>query len=98
MKKINTLKAAKEKDEMIKKIEELKHFVLLEEKRITNKNTQSIIKQEKTKTQRIIFFAEQKSALKNALKLHDKRSDIINALINKDIYSGDVEKYVYLKV
>ena len=37
--KISTDKAVKEEDEMIKKIGELKEFILLEEKDITNKNT-----------------------------------------------------------
>ena len=46
----NTLKATKEQNKMMKKIEELKDFILLEEKGITNKNTQSIIKKARTKT------------------------------------------------
>ena len=41
------------------------------------------------------FFEEQKCVLRNALKLYDKRSDIINAFIYEDIYSGDVERDVH---
>ena len=37
---ISTLTAAKEKHEMVNKIEELKDSILLEEKGIVNKNTQ----------------------------------------------------------
>ena len=37
---ISTLTAAKEKHEMVHKIEELKDSILLEEKGIVNKNTQ----------------------------------------------------------
>ena len=47
---ISTIKAVKERDEMIKK-KELKKFILLEEKGIANKITQ-VIKKAKTKTQR----------------------------------------------
>ena len=43
------------------------------------------------------MFAKQKSVLRNALKLYDKRNGIINAFINEDIYSGDVGKDVYYK-
>ena len=51
MKKISTITAAKEQNEMINKIEELKQFILLQGKDIINKNTQSIKKAEtKTKT------------------------------------------------
>ena len=39
---ISTYKAVKEQNEMINKIEELKDFISLEEKSITNKITQSI--------------------------------------------------------
>ena len=48
---MSTLKTAKEQIEMINKIEELKDFILLEEKGVTDKNTQ-IIKKAKTKPQR----------------------------------------------
>ena len=70
---IGTYKAVKEQNEIITKIEGLKGFILLEEKSITNKNTQSIIRKTKTRTQKKIFFARQKSVLRNALKLYDKK-------------------------
>ena len=49
----------------------------------------------KNKNRNKCFFEEQKCVLRNALKLYDKRSDIINAFIYEDIYSGDVERDVY---
>ena len=49
----------------------------------------------KNKDRNKCFFEEQKYVLRNALKLYDKRSDIINAFIYEDIYSGDVERDVY---
>ena len=55
------------------------------------------MKKTKTKTQRKIYFAEQKNVLRNALKLYDKITDITNAFINRDTYSGDVEKDVHYK-
>ena len=70
---------------MINEIEELKDFILVEEKSIAKKNTHNIIKQKaKTKTQRKEIFAEQKSVLRNALNMYVKRSsDIIYAIVNK---------------
>ena len=94
---MRTNKGVKEQKEMLNKIEGLRDFSLLKEKDITNKNTQGIIKEIKTKTQRKNFFTEQKIVLRNALKLYDQRKEIINAFIKKDIYSGDVEKDVYYK-
>ena len=49
----------------------------------------------KTKTHRKQTFATQKSVLKNAIKLYDERTDIINAFVNNHIYAGDVEKDMY---
>ena len=69
--------AKQEQEEMILKIKELKDLILLEEKEIINKNTQSI-KKANNKTQRNQIFAPQKIVIKNALKLYDKRTDIIN--------------------
>ena len=61
---------------MINKIEKLQNFVLLEEKSITNESTQSVIKKAKTKVQRKEILAKQRSVMKNALKLYDKRTDM----------------------
>ena len=61
-------KLRKEQNEMTEKIEELKNFTRLEEVSITKTKTQSI-KKPKTKTQRKIFFAAQKSVLENTLNL-----------------------------
>ena len=93
---IDLLNAIREQNDLINKIEEVKDFILLEEKGITSKNTQSI-KRAKTKTQRKEIFSEQRSVLRSAFKLHDKRNDIINAFVNEGIYSGDVEKDVHYK-
>ena len=64
------------------KIKEVKDFILFEEKEIINKNTQSI-KKANNKTQRNQIFASQKSVIKNASKLYDKTTDIINAFGKK---------------
>ena len=74
--------AKQEQEEMILKIKELKDLILLEEKEIINKNTQSI-KKANNKTQRNQIFASQKSVIKNASKLYDKTTDIINAFGKK---------------
>ena len=89
---MSTLEAAEEQNVMINKIEEQKKFILLEEKSIDEEKAKGAIKKVKTKTQRKEILASQKSILKDAIRLYDKRTFIINALINKDIYSGDVEK------
>ena len=65
--------------EMIYKIEELGEFLL--------KKVSIIKKQHKGNK-----FMQHK---KNALKLHDKRTDIINAFKNKDNLSGNLEADVY---
>ena len=91
-KEMSTLEAAEEQNVMINKIEEQKKFILLEEKSIDEEKAKGAIKKVKTKTQRKEILASQKSILKDAIRLYDKRTFIINALINKDIYSGDVEK------
>ena len=64
--KISFKKTVIEKNEMIKKLEELKDFILSEEK------TKGAIKKAKTKTQRKKILATQKSFLSNALRLYDK--------------------------
>ena len=76
---------------MINKIEELRDFVLSEEKSITNKKKRKDNKS-KNKDPKKKTCAEQKSVVKNALRLYDERSDIVNAFINENIYSGNVEK------
>ena len=70
---------------MIKKIKELKIFVLSEA------NTNSAIKKEKTKNPKKRILTTQKNVLNNALKLYDRRTTMINAFINKNIYPGDLE-------
>ena len=81
---IDTLKAVKEQDEIINKLKELRNFILLKEADTTNKINKSI-KKAKNKTQRKQFFAAQRSVLRNAIKLYDKRVIIIHAFINKDV-------------
>ena len=85
---ISVKKAAIEQNQMIKKIEELKNFVLSET------NTNSAIKKSKTKTPRKRILTTQKSVLNNALKLYDTSTAMINAFINKNIYPGNLEKDV----
>ena len=67
---------------MILKTNELKDFISLEQKRITIKNTQSIIKNAKTKTERGKILKLQRSVTTNTLNMYDKRTDIINAFVN----------------
>ena len=86
--KISFKKTVIEKNEMIKKLEELKDFILSEEK------TKGAIKKAKIKTQRKKILATQKSFLSNALRLYDKITVMINAFIDKKIYLGDLEKDV----
>ena len=93
--KIGIIKAEKEQNEMTKKINELGNFVLSEEKSINKEKSKGAIKKAKTKTQRKEIISLQKSVMNNAIKLHDKRSVIINAFINRDIYLEDVEEDVY---
>ena len=70
---ISTDKAVKEQNEMITKVEALKRFILLEEKIIMNKNTQTVIKKTKTKAQRnFYFFCKTKKCFKKCIKLYDK--------------------------
>ena len=51
----------------------------------------------KNKTQGNQFFATQKGVIKNPLNLYNKKNDIINVFINRNIYLGDVEKDVQIK-
>ena len=57
------------------KIEDIKDFIFLEERSIAKKNTQILIKKAKIKIQKQEVLAEQKSVLRNALKLYYKRND-----------------------
>ena len=75
---------------MIQKINELKNFTLLEEENIKKEKTKGAIKEAKT-----AIYKTQKSVINNATKLYEKRTIIIDAFMNKNIYSGDVEKDVY---
>ena len=77
---------------MILKTNELKDFVSLEQKRITIKNTQSIIKNAKTKTERGKILKIQRSVMRNTLNMYDKRTDINNAFVNN--IETDVELHV----
>ena len=85
---------------MTEKINELETFVLLEQKNIEEENTKNAIKKakkKKTHTHKKEIFATQRSVIKNALKLHDQRDVVINAFVNQDILSRDVEEGVYYK-
>ena len=77
---------------MILKTNELKDFISLEQKRITIKNTQSIIKNAKTKTERGKILKMQRSVMRNTLNMYDKRTDINNAFVNN--IETDVELHV----
>ena len=74
---------------MINKIEEVKDFVLSEEKSIANKKKRKDNKSKNKDTNKKTC-AEQKSVVKIVLRLYDERSDIINPFINENIYSGNV--------
>ena len=76
--KIDTDEALREQNEMITKIEELGNLVLLDEKSIKAEENKGAKKKEKTKTQRKEILASQRSVLKDALKLYDRRGAIIN--------------------
>ena len=69
---ISTYKAVQEQNEMINKVEELKDFISLEEKSITNKITQSIknyIKYYKENKNTIFFFfCRTKKSFKKCIK------------------------------
>ena len=77
---------------MILKTNELKDFISLEQKRITIKNTQSIIKNAKTKTERGKILKIQRIVMRNTLNMYDKRTDINNAFVNN--IETDVELHV----
>ena len=95
--KISLKKAALEQKEMVNKILELRDFVLLEEKNIDKEKSKDAIKKVKTKTQRRKTISIRKSVLNNAARLFDKRGDIIDAFVNREILSGDLEEDVYQK-
>ena len=94
--KISILKATKGQNEIINKIEEITNFILLEKEGITNENAQIVLKKTDKNTKKRNFFRTKKSDIKNALKLYDKRTDIINAFANGDILFGNLESDVYL--
>ena len=74
---INTKKAVAEQDELIDEIEKLRSIISLKEESIKKEKTTGAIKK------------TQKSIVKNALRRYDKRTDMINALLNKDILTGN---------
>ena len=94
--KISIFKAEKEQNEMLIKLNGLKEFILLKEKGIEEK-TKGAIKKTKNKTQRNQILAAQKRVIRDATKLYNKRNDIFNTFMNKNILPGDVEKDVYYK-
>ena len=93
--RIGIIKASKEQNEMIKKMNELRDFVFLEEESINKQKSREVIKKANTKTQKRKIISSQSNVIKNALKLYDKRDIIINAFINKNILPGDLEEDVY---
>ena len=88
-KAINTRKAKKEQNEMLKMIETLKNFILSQEKTI-KKTTKGAKQKVKIKTEIKEDIKAHKSVLKNALQLNDKRTIMINAFVNKYIYPKNV--------
>ena len=95
--RIGIIKGTKEQNEMITKINELENFVLLEEENNNKEKSRGAIKKVKTKTQSRKIILSQRSVIRNAIKLYDKRDIIINAFVNKNIQPGDLEEDVYLK-
>ena len=69
--RIGIIKASKEQNEMMKKMNERKDFVLLEEESINKEKRRGVIKKAKTKTQRRKIISSQRSVIKNSLKLFD---------------------------
>ena len=66
--KISTLKGATEQKEMINKIEELKHFTLLEEKRYQKWKYTKCYKESKDKNTKKINFCRTKKYFKKYIK------------------------------
>ena len=64
-------RAVTEQSETITKLEELKIFVLLEEKSINEQKSRGAMKKAKAKAERRKIISSQKSVIKNAIKLHD---------------------------
>ena len=69
---MDIIKATKEQSEIIKKINKLGSFVLLEEESIYKEKSSGVVKKAKTKMQRKKIISSQKSVINNAVKLHDK--------------------------
>ena len=80
---------------MITEINELVGFVLSEEESINKEKSRGAIKKAKTKRRKII--SSQKSVIKNAIKLYDKRDIIINVFINENILPENLEEDVHLQ-
>ena len=90
-------KVAKEQNEMIIKINELRDFIFSKEKSINKEKSIDAIKKVETKTQRRKIISLHRSVTKNAIKLYDKRNIIIDAFINKNILPGNLEEDVYYR-
>ena len=95
--RIDITKVRKEQSEMIKIINELGSFVLLEEGSFKKEKSRGAIKKAKRKTQRSEIISLQRSVINNAIKLHDKINIIIVAYINKNILFGNLEEDVYYR-
>ena len=92
---ISIIKAAKEQNEMIEKINELGNFVQSEEKSINEEKSRCAIKKANTKSQIKEIISSQKSVINNAIKLHDKRAIIIDAFVSKNILPANLKKNAY---
>ena len=95
--RIDITKVRKEQSEMIKIINELGSFVLLEEGSFKKEKSRGAIKKAKRKTQRSEIISLQRSVINNAIRLHDKINIIIVAYINKNILFGNLEEDVYYR-
>ena len=95
--RIDITKVRKEQSEMIKIINELGSFVLLEEGSFKKEKSRDAIKKAKRKTQRSEIISLQRSVINNAIKLHDKINIIIVAYINKNILPGNLDEDVYYR-
>lgn len=73
---------------MLDKIEALKTFIL--DRKSNTQNTKKTKIKTYTKN-----FQSRKSVINNVLKLYNKITIIINAFVNRFIYSGDVKEDVH---
>ena len=77
---------------MTEMINEQENFVSLKEKSIKKEGT---IKKAKNKTQRNQILEAREGVIKNAIKMYDKRANIIDAFVNEDITTKNPKAKLY---